>query len=282
MTLINKPLLILSSLMLTAASNVFATVQTINFDTDPLGNAINAPTLFLAATPLTNLYADQGVTFSALSRTAQTTTLPKDGIEVTQSVNVINPSSTGMGSILNEGANFGNNAKSGDNFLAFNNQSASSANFWRISFDNPIGYFGISYSNGSSSTWQYLNFDAYDINGDLIGSRNQSYLGDYSYYRSNFFSNAFKSDTEISYIDIGQGLSWDGNNLNANLRSGTWALSFDDLIYGDYADAPAYVYNLSGNGTYVPLPGAVWLMLSGLVGIFSNQLRRLGSIHLIG
>lgn len=273
MTPTNKIRLLLNLLMLTAASNTYATIQTINFDTDSVGNAINAPTLFSAATPLTDLYVDQGVTFSALDRTAQLTTFPKDGIEITQSVNVLNTTGTGMGSILNEGANFGNHAKSGDNFLAFNNQSTSSTNFWRISFDNPIGYFGISYSNGSSSTYQYLNFDAYDANGDLIGSSNNNYLGNYSYYQTNFISNAFKSDTEISYIDIGQGLNCCSNNLTASLRSGTWSLTFDNLIYGDFTDAPVYTYNLSG-GTYVPLPGAVWLMLSGLVGIFSMKYQR--------
>jgi hypothetical protein len=282
MTPTNKTRLLLNVLMLTAASNTYATIQTINFDTDALGNAINAPTLFSAATPLTDLYVDQGVTFSALDRTAQITTFPKDGIETTQSVNVLNTASAGMGSILNQGANFGNNAKSGDNFLAFNNQSASSANFWRISFDNPIGYFGIAYSNGSSSTYQYLNFQAYDANGDLIGTSNNNYLGDYSYYRTNFFSKAFKSDTDISYIDIGQGLNCCGNNLTASERTGTWSLTFDDLIYGDYTDAPVNVYNLSGGGTYVPLPGAVWLMLSGLIGIFSMKYQRINQSSVAG
>lgn len=282
MTPINKSLLILNSLMLAAASNSHATVQTINFDNDPSGNAITAPSLFSAATPLSNQFAGQGVMFSALSRTAQTSVVTRDGIETTQSVNVLNPSSAGMGSILNEGANFGSNAKSGDNFLAFNSQSNSSANFWRISFDNPIGYFGISYSNGSSSNYQYLNFQAYDVNGDLIGSSNYNYLGNYSYYQENFFSNAFKSDTEISYIDIGQGLYCCSNNLTASLQSGTWALTYDDLIFGDYADAPAYVYNLTGNGSFVPLPGAAWLMLSGLAGIYSMKLRKSGSVQLAG
>lgn len=273
---ISKTPLLLSSFMLITASNANATVQTINFDNDPMGNVINAPTLFSAAMPLTDLYANQGVTFSALDRTAQVTTLPRDGIEITQSVNVINPANTGMGAILNEGANYGNNARSGENFLAFNNQSASSTNFWRISFENPIGYFGIAYSNGSSSTYQYLNFEAYDANGDLIGTSNNNYLGNYSYYQTNFFSNAFKSDTDISYIDIGQGLNCCGNNLTSSERSGTWSLTFDDLIYGDYTDAPANVYNLAGGGTFVPLPGAAWLMFSGLMGIFSTKYRRLG------
>lgn len=274
--------LILSSLVLAAFSNAHAAVQTINFDTDSAGNPINAPSLFSAATPLTDLYAGQGVTFSALSRTAQTSLVTRDGIESTQSVNVINASANGMGAILNEGANFGNNARSGDNFLAFNSQSAASSNFWRISFDDPIGYFGISYSNGSTSSYQYLNFQAYDVNGSLIGSSSNNYLGNYSYYQTNYFTNAFKSGTEISYIDIGQGLNCCGNNLNTSLKGDNWALSFDDLIFGDYADAPYYVYNLSGNGYNVPLPGAVWLMLSGLLGVFSNQFRRLRPFRLLG
>lgn len=279
MRFINKTQLTYGSLMFIVASHANAAVQTINFDNDTLGNVIGAPTLFSAATPLTDLYADQGVTFSALDRSAQTTTFPRDGIETTQSVNVINPGITGMGAILNDGANFGNNARSGDNFLAFNNQSAASANFWRISFDNPIGYFGIAYSNGSSSNYQYLNFEAYDANGDLIGTSNNNYLGNYSYYQTNFFSKAFKSETDISYIDIGQGLYCCGNNLTAGERSGTWSLTFDDLVYGDYGDAPANVYNLSGGGVFVPLPGAAWLMLSGLIGIFSMKHRRVAQVR---
>ena len=276
MTLINNAQRILSAIIIAGGSNAQAAVQTINFDSDPLGNAISAPSLFSAATPLTDLYTGQGVTFAALNRTTQAITRPKDGIDTVQSVNVINAANTGMGAILNESANFGHNAKSGDNFLAFNNQSSSSANFWRISFADPIGYFGISYSNGSSSTYQYLNFEAYDVNGNLIGSRNNNYLGNYDYYQSNFFTNAFKSETEISYIDIGQGLECCGNNLTSNLRTGTWSLSFDDLDYGDFIDAPYYTYSLTNNGggPYVPLPSSVWLMLSALLGFFRLNPRQ--------
>ncbi len=264
--------LILGSTLLSAA-NTNASIQTINFDTDAFGNDIAAPTLFSAATPLTDLYSSSGVTFSALSRTQQTSLMPKDGIEVSQTYNVMNVSGTGMGSILDQASNFGNNAKSGNNFLAFNNQSDSSANFWRISFDNPIGYFGISYSAGSTSGYQYLNFQAYDINGDLIGGSYSNYLGNYSSYQSNYWDNAFRSETEISYIDIGQGLYCCSNNLNASLKGDTWSLNFDDLIYGNFTDAPAYVYNLSGNGVYVPLPASVWIMLSGLAMMLGTKRR---------
>ncbi|MDD2762032.1 MAG: hypothetical protein PHH11_17285 [Methylomonas sp.] len=272
MTRTNLQGLIFSATLL-AASHAQAAVQTINFDNDASGNPISAPSLFSGATALTNLYADIGVNFSALSRTQETSTRIRDGIEVTQAYNVINPAATGMGAILDESSNFGSNAKSGDNFLAFNRLSSSSANLWRVSFDNPIGYFGISYSAGSASTtYQYLNFQAYDADGRLIGVSNYNYLGytdaNNTYYSSRFFDKAFRSETGISYIDIGQGLNCCSNNLDASFSSGNWSVKFDDLIFGEFSDAPTYLYNLSGNnGGYVPVPASIWMMLSGLMVI---------------
>jgi len=247
-----------------------AAVQTINFDTDSNGNPIDAPNLFNNATSLSEEYSDMGVHFSSLNRVAQLTVLSKDGIEVTETVNVMQLSNSGMGSILNENANFGHNAKSGDNFLAFNKQSESNSNFWRISFDDPIGYFGISYGNGQTTNnyYQYLNFEAYDVNGDRIGStwHPSSYGSQY------FFSTSFKSSAEIAYIDIGQGLYCCGTNASAGTEYGNWSITYDDLIFGSFSDAPAYIYDISGNYN-VPLPGAAWMMLSGLLG-FSRLVTR--------
>ena len=67
----------------------------ITFDTNASGNTINAPIFFKNANPLTDLYSPLGVTFAG-------------------------PSAIDGGAILNEGSNFGFNAHSGVNFLAFN------------------------------------------------------------------------------------------------------------------------------------------------------------------
>lgn len=168
---------LVSALMLVTSTKLFAAVTTIDFDHDTTGNPIAAPSLFANASPLTNLYAADGVSFTALARSTETALLPKDGIEVQQPYNVISVSNSGMGRILNESANFGHSAKSGDNFLAFNSQSGASANFWRINFADPIGYFGISYSAGSTSNDQYLNFQAYDVGGEPDWWQLQQLLG---------------------------------------------------------------------------------------------------------
>lgn len=244
-------------------ANSQAAIQTINFDTDAGGNPIDAPNLFNNAASLTELYAGLGVHFSSLNRVAQSTVIIKDGIEVTETSNVMQVANSGMGSILNENANFGHNAKSGDNFLAFNKQSESNTNFWRISFDDPIGYFGISYSNGQTSNYyEYFNIEAYDVNGDRIGSNWSAYS-----YGSQYFSTmSFKSSTEIAYIDIGQGIYCCGPNATVSTEPGNWSKTYDDLLFGSFSDAPLYIYDISGNYN-VPLPGAVWMMLSGLLGI---------------
>ena len=67
----------------------------INFDTDASGNALSAPCFFGATTRLTELYAPLGVHFSG-------------------------PGGNDGGAILNECSNFGVNALSSPNFLAFN------------------------------------------------------------------------------------------------------------------------------------------------------------------
>src|ERR1700687_4479303 len=84
-----------------AASPAGATL--INFD------GTGAPCCFASTSPLTNLYAGQGVTFQGLN-------------------------GVGM-SILNQSGNFGFNAHSGTDFLAFNSEiNPSTGNAEKISF----------------------------------------------------------------------------------------------------------------------------------------------------
>jgi hypothetical protein len=59
----NRSLLrpILAAILLRdGASQTQTAIQTIDFDSEATGNPINAPNLFSAATPLTDLYAGNG------------------------------------------------------------------------------------------------------------------------------------------------------------------------------------------------------------------------------
>ncbi len=269
--------LVISVMTLVFATNVQAVVQTINFDTDTSGSAIVAPALFVETTPLSDLYSGWGVTFTPLERISVTMPIPRDGIEILQTNNVLQIAASGMGSILNDASNFGNAAKSGSNFLAFNG-AAGSSHFWRVSFDNPIGYFAVDFSSGVSSSHQFLDFDAYDSNGDYIGSLNNRFLAQ---ARTEYVSTGFKSDIGISYIDIGQGLNA-GTNSTASFRTGNWSLNFDDLIYGDFADAPLGASELFRAQAFVPLPASLWLMLSAVMTVMTLQRRResnLAALH---
>ncbi len=120
----------------------------INFDTDANGNPINAPSIFIDSTALTNLYAPLGVNFSG-------------------------PAQLSGGSILNQSSNFGVSALSGSNFLAFNRGSILSdgglpTDPETISFTDLIGDFSIFASGGSNSNTFQLQ--AFDINNLLLGT----------------------------------------------------------------------------------------------------------------
>ncbi|MDZ8226385.1 MULTISPECIES: PEP-CTERM sorting domain-containing protein [unclassified Nostoc] len=136
----------------------FSTAQAglIDFDTDANGNPIDAPFLFSDTTALTNLYAPLGVTFSG-------------------------PFQLSGGSILNQGSNFGVNALSGSNFLAFNRDTTLSdgglpTDPETISFADLISDFSIFAAGGfdflfpeefEPTTFQ---LQAFDINNLLLGT----------------------------------------------------------------------------------------------------------------
>ena len=259
----------LSIALFTFSSLAQASIATINFDIDPSGSAISAPDLFSTATPLTNLYSAQGVNFSALDRIQVTSQIHHNGVLKTVTRNELTPINSGMGAILNDSSGFRGSAKSGDNFLAFNGDTSFGSHFWRISFDDPIGYFDIDRRRGADpDNNYYTHLDAYDAEGNLVGSRNNIYTGssnwssdDWSGYRT-----SFKSETEISYVDIGHVLNW-GNNANSSLRGTPWSIVYDDLVFGDFADASSDTRFLSGGGgSFIPLPGSIWFLLTGLLG----------------
>jgi len=120
----------------------------INFDTDASDNSINASSSFINSNALTNLYAPLGLNFSG-------------------------PAQLSGGSILDQLGNFGVNALSGSNFLAFNRDTILSnggipTDPETISFADPISDFSIFASGGfESNTFQV---QAFDINNLLLGA----------------------------------------------------------------------------------------------------------------
>ncbi len=124
-----------------AASTPASWAASINFDTDAAGNPLSAPADFADTSPLTNLYATLGVNFSG-------------------------PSAGNGGAILNQTGGFGVNARSGQNFLAFNGGSIGTAytasNPETISFDLSQSMVSLWVSVGGipGSTISLTAFDA--------------------------------------------------------------------------------------------------------------------------
>lgn len=117
------------------ASPVAAATTVIDFDDT------TAPGLFDHQTPLTNQYAALGVTFSGLGG--------NPGAEV-----------------LDQSSNFGVNARSGRNFLAFNVYTGLSA---EVNFTTAI--IGFEVFGGSGAGYDGLYWaNAYNIDGDLVDS----------------------------------------------------------------------------------------------------------------
>jgi len=267
---------LLGAALITLSPFAGASIVTINFDTDSTGSAIIAPNLFSSASPLTNLYSGQGVNFSALERIQVTSQIPHNGVLKTITRNELMPSNSGMGAILNDSSGFRLSAKSGDNFLAFNGETTFGSHLWRINFDNPIGYFEIDRLRGADpDNNYYTHLDAYDVDGNLVGSRNNLYTRYSSWSSDNYsgYRTSFKSETEISYVDIGHAFN-SGNILNSSLRSTPWSIVYDDLVLGGFTDASVGTQFLSGqSGVFVPLPSSIWFLLTGLLG-FSGLARK--------
>ncbi len=120
-----------ASLLLGISGLVNAAVVTIDFD------GTGAPDTFSQTQPLTNLYSPQGVTFSG-----------------------VNGSS---GSILNQGGNFGFNARSGTDFFAYNTSGTGS--IFDLTFSSAISSFSIW---AASSVRDTYSIEAFDSNGASI------------------------------------------------------------------------------------------------------------------
>ena len=128
---------------------------TINFD------GTGAPGLFVQTSPLTNTYSGLGVNFSGV-----------DGVG---------------GSILNKSGNFGFNALSGTDFLAFNT-AVGTGNIQRISFDSAVSNVSI-WAAGSATSMK-----AFDSTGSLVSLSSILY--------SNAWQQLSVIASEISYVEL--------------------------------------------------------------------------------
>jgi hypothetical protein len=121
-------------------------VTTIDFDHDVDGNIIHAPSLFLMTNPLREIYAAKGVHFSGQNSL--------DG-----------------GAILDQDSNFGIDAHSGRNFLAFNRpvhlaNGGLATDPETIQFDTPPTDVSIYVAGGFKIG--YFEMDAYASTGQLV------------------------------------------------------------------------------------------------------------------
>ncbi len=165
-------------------SKSFAT--TIDFET-------GAPPDFAQTTPLTALYSGLGVTFSGIGG---------------------NP-----GSILDQAGNFGINARSGVDFLAFNTSCCSGTGD-QISFTNPTSNFSLYVGDGSAGSYTAT---AYDSSNAIIGATTISVDG-------GVYGNLSLGQSGISYVKVtGTPSAWVADDLSFNGVSAvpepsTWAM----------------------------------------------------------
>jgi hypothetical protein len=125
-----------------------AEATTITFDTDAGGNPLAAPSLFVNTSVLRDLYAPLGVLFDG--------TANSDG-----------------GAILDQSANFGVNALSGDNLLGFNASGTTQdgdtpAAPQLIDFTVPVNYVSL-YAAGGFNVGTF-QLDVYDSSDVLLAS----------------------------------------------------------------------------------------------------------------
>ena len=135
-----------------ALAVVHADAVLINFDVDAGGNPITAPGSFSLSQPLRNEYSSLGVTFSGPG--------PLDG-----------------GAILNQSGNFGVQARSAPNFLAFNRASTMQnggvpRDPETLVFSTPASDVTIFASGGGQAT--AFRMEAFTAGGIPVGSSTQN------------------------------------------------------------------------------------------------------------
>lgn len=174
------------------AFGIGRTVQAsvINFDTDANGNPIDAPFSFIETIPLTDLYAPLGVSFSGSGRLFG-------------------------GAIINQEGNFGINALSGSNFLAFNRDTDFlngdlATDPETIRFNRPISEFSIFASGGDKSTTFQL--EAFDNNDIIIGTTTlTTAIGQWGQLN---FSSAVGNINQIILTEVGNDNAFVYDNLS--------------------------------------------------------------------
>jgi hypothetical protein len=191
----------------------------INFDTDADGNPITAPSFFIDSTVLTDLYAPLGINFSGSGQ-------------------------LNGGSVLDQLGNFGVNALSGSNFLAFNRDAvvlngSIPTDPEIISFSEPIANFSVFASGGFEST--SFQLQAFDINNSLLGTNTiATAVGEWEKLR---FSSSLGNISQVVLTEIG------GDN---------------NFVYD----------NLSFQSTTEPVPEPLTILSSLTAGAFGVAFRR--------
>ena len=187
--------------------------EIIDFDVDPDGMPIDASGEFSETTALRELYASMGVHF-------------------------LGPGDLDGGAILNQGGNFGVDAFSGKNFLAFNRNShlgdgGIPTDPETILFDIPMVTVSIWAAGGNGTGGSFL-MEAFDETDTLVASDSVFTVG-------------------FSQMSV----SWDKGMTKVVLTE----LGADDhFVYDDLQFQP------------IPTPGAIALL--GLVGLIAGRRRR--------
>lgn len=180
--------LALAAALLTANAATAATTTTLNFDER------SESALFYGTNALTDRYAPLGITFSGTSTSAG-------------------------GSILDQAGNFGFDALSGRNFLAFNTQLT--GNVETIAFASSYASVSIW---GASSMGGAFTMNAYSVDGTLLDSA----VADFSTNWTQL-SVASNGIARIELIGNNAAYAYDDLSVSAVPEPSTWGMLFAGL-----------------------------------------------------
>lgn len=156
----------------------------IDFETTWNGGAIDAPSLFADTASLTTLYAPVGVTFS------------------------------GGGAILDTTSNFGIDARSGNNFLAFNARTYANGPA-EIAFSTNIDSFSIFGGGADARTFLLQVFDDDQLIGTVTADSSAGAYAQIAYSGDRGFNNVVISETSAAGTFVLDDLSFEIQTLPA-------------------------------------------------------------------